>query len=211
MENILPPSAYWRAMKLPPRLFVIVGLVVGASVQTLRYLSPSLVASGEVRGEPLEGILWGLGGGLTLGLICWWLFQLQQRILTWRAYEEHGLFAAPPPADEEGLTHRLPANLDGPTWIHKVGGILYAGPRTLVFVPQAGNLPKNRVVRRIPVDAETTFVPSRRSPGPWVKRLGADNFPIVEIRTRGQLFTFFVPEPATVADQLNLIVHGHDV
>lgn len=209
MENILPSRAYWRALKLPSRLFVTVGPVVGVSVQTLRYLSPSLVASGEIRGEPLEGILWGLGGGLALGLFCWWLFQLQQRILTQRAYEEHGLFAAPPPAGEDDLSHRLPATLDGPSWVHKVAGILYAGPGSLVFVPQSGNLPQNRVLRRIPVDAETTFVPSHRLPGPWATRLGANKMPVVEIRTRGQLITFFVPEPETVAGQLSLIVHGH--
>lgn len=208
MENILPSSAYWRAMKLPARLFLILGLVVGGAVQALRYLSPSLIASGEVRGEPLPAILWGMAAGFALGILMWWLFQLQQRILTWRAYHEHGFFAAPPPESEENLTHRLPANLDGPNWIYKVAGILYAGPGTLVFVPQAGNLPKNLMLRRIPVDAETTFTPSRRPPSGWARSLGADSLPILEIRTRGNLWTLFVPEPDTVAASLSQIVRG---
>ncbi len=102
----------------------------------------------------LTALLIGLGSGILVGLLFALLFRIKIRrqgaALTDALYADNSNIAVAPPANRE-FSHRLVCN-----WVksinHPVGGVLYIGKDSLIFIPHKQNLPQQEPFEITPLN-----------------------------------------------------------
>lgn len=155
MENLVSRRAYDASLDFPLRLPLIIGVVggllfglgLGLFLTLSLELVGSLILSSSVRVFNVRIVLWvAIASGVPFGLILALVIPARLR-KTMTSFID-AVYADDPnvvelPAAVEEFSHRLPCS-----WMKKdklsVGGVLYLGKVSFMFVPYKKNLPQHR-------------------------------------------------------------------
>lgn len=203
MTNLLPLEAYRDAIAFDR---VRVGWVMGA------FLGLSLAAafvalsweSTCFRRDVFVSLACSVLAGATFGLV--FPKRLENRFgrMVRSVYEGEGRYSTVPPGPR--FTHRLPATLVGPSRL-AVGGVLYAGPACMAFVPHAANLPRHREVVKMPGEA-LRFAAKPVRPSVLQRLFGFEARDRLVVSTDGESWEFLVPTPGAIPAALETVVAG---
>jgi hypothetical protein len=205
VQNLLPREAYngdetgtWK------RLPIVTGVFFGAFMAPGIYFWFGDIPNISHRPTLAQSLFFGLLAGLFFG----WLFpsKLRRRAdkLIDQLFEDDEALREIESANDS-FTYRLPC-----TWMKGalgIGGVLYIGRSSLLFLPHKMNRLKLAPLRFVPVtDLQVKVTDPPKPRNPLLRILIPHPQPRVEIHSASEVASFVVPSPVATAERLRQLL-----